>query len=934
MFHPRGRWREALIALLVGTLLGVVPFTAPARAATTVGVTGHGFGHGRGLGQWGAFGYAVDLGWTDAQILDHFYGGTSALTRTSPIDRVLLRARSGTDTIVFLQQGALTTSVDGSLPLPPGPSPRRSVLIHREGNGWHVWDGQACTGTWVDRGTVSDPEVIVNPAVNGSENLADMLQLCEETGTRYLRGQIIAGYFATSLDTARQRTLNVIDLESYLRSVVPSESPSGWGTAGAGKGMNALRAQAVAARSYASTPDGRWGSADICDDTFCQVYRGRGFNSGSGFTSYEASTTDTAVQNTAGVVRAFSNGSIARTEFSSSTGGWTAGGAFPAVEDLGDATTSNPNHNWTTQLSTSSIESAFDNVAGRDLGALISVQVTGRNGLGEDGGRVTQVGGSFANGNATMTGEQFRSAFGLRSNWFSFTAALPPPDQKTQPAGGYVLSADGVLTPFGNAGPVSGPGNLSGLARAVDVAGPTGTTGYVLDGWGALHPVGGAPPVSNYSFFQQGWDIARDVVVLPSGTSGYVLDGFGALYAFGNAPPPTALSYYKAADLARRVVLCGDGHGGYVLTSDGGVHEWGGAATVSSPSLPSGVTAVGISLRSDCRSGYVTGTDGALYQFGGAPPLNSTTNGVVSSQERRDGSGYVVDGTGNVVGFGGAAGVSGGASSSVRDIALIPEPAGYVVDWWGGLHPFGGAPSATATAYWPGWDIARRVVVLPSGTGGFVLDGWGGLHPFSIGTNPMPSVPQGGAYWAGWDIARDVALTGSGSAGYVLDGWGGLHPFGGAPDARITGYWPNWDIARKIAMSPDGTGGFVLDGWGGMHPFAVGNNAMPATPTGGSYWQGWDIARGADYTRADGGFVLDGWGGVRPFGNTTGSGSWYGGASFPLAVASAGDVGTGWYVYLDSYGGLHSAPASAPLVLPTAYWLGQSIARDVGLLPR
>jgi len=39
-------------------------------------LNGHGFGHGRGMGQYGAYGYAVDSGWSGDQILDHFFGGT------------------------------------------------------------------------------------------------------------------------------------------------------------------------------------------------------------------------------------------------------------------------------------------------------------------------------------------------------------------------------------------------------------------------------------------------------------------------------------------------------------------------------------------------------------------------------------------------------------------------------------------------------------------------------------------------------------------------------------------------------------------------------------------------------------------------------------------------------------------------------------------
>ncbi len=57
---------------------------APARVdavptdVVAIVVEGTGFGHGRGLSQWGAYGYAVDHGWTSTEILDHYYGGTEA----------------------------------------------------------------------------------------------------------------------------------------------------------------------------------------------------------------------------------------------------------------------------------------------------------------------------------------------------------------------------------------------------------------------------------------------------------------------------------------------------------------------------------------------------------------------------------------------------------------------------------------------------------------------------------------------------------------------------------------------------------------------------------------------------------------------------------------------------------------------------------------
>ncbi|MBD2152134.1 SpoIID/LytB domain-containing protein [Pseudanabaena sp. FACHB-1277] len=65
--------------------------------------------------------------------------------------------------------------------------------------------------------------------------------------------------------------VNVLSLEEYLRSVVPSEMPASWH-------MDALMAQAVAARSYAvnTQRQRKWGDApyDLVSDTRDQVYKG------------------------------------------------------------------------------------------------------------------------------------------------------------------------------------------------------------------------------------------------------------------------------------------------------------------------------------------------------------------------------------------------------------------------------------------------------------------------------------------------------------------------------------------------------------------------------------------------------------------------------------------------------------------------------------
>ena len=64
-------------------------------------------------------------------------------------------------------------------------------------------------------------------------------------------------------------TVNVIRLDDYVRGVVAAESPSSWAP-------EALKAQAVAARTYALTSDAGGGTFELYADTRSQMYGGVG----------------------------------------------------------------------------------------------------------------------------------------------------------------------------------------------------------------------------------------------------------------------------------------------------------------------------------------------------------------------------------------------------------------------------------------------------------------------------------------------------------------------------------------------------------------------------------------------------------------------------------------------------------------------------------
>ncbi len=413
------RARRAAAATLLALPL-TAGFLAPSAGAQlvtdpTVEVTGHGWGHGRGMGQYGAYGYVSDYNWTSAQILDHFYGNTVAGQATAgSVDpdnvRIYLRSQAGVATAVGRSAGTFSLlAADGTIATnltqpAEGEEPvtfedmSGAIRLEIAADGYRVMSATSCGGPWTEIGTIAGLSADV---VRGAG--ATPLHQCRDDGSVRRYEGVLRAYN----HNGAARTVNITSIEEYLRGVVPSESPSYWPIA-------ALEAQAVAARSYALAGDTRHQPyADTCDTILCQVYGGRDATN---------SRTDTAIANTTGLVR-LRDGKIARTEFSASTGGYTVAGTFPAVEDLGDASSKNPNHNWSTTVNLSGIEERYG------LGALLDIEVTERNGLGADGGRATSVVFRFEDGNRTVTGDRARQLMGLKSDWFSVGEVQRPENE-------------------------------------------------------------------------------------------------------------------------------------------------------------------------------------------------------------------------------------------------------------------------------------------------------------------------------------------------------------------------------------------------------------------------------------------------------------------------------------------------------------------------
>jgi SpoIID/LytB domain protein len=393
----RDRTVRVLGGLAAATLVVPGLAGAPAGAAApqdawrvpdqaSITIKGHGYGHGHGMSQYGAEGAARE-GLDHREIADFYYPGTD-WGRTRGRVAVLLTADTTDDLVVLARAGLSMRDTAGGEPvaLPDNGASRWRVAVapngatrvaYRHGR-WHGWAELEGDGEFYAGGK---PITLVTPA-----------------GERSYRGRLRAASTSTGHDT-----VNDVTLESYLKGVVPLEIPASWST-------EAVRAQAVAARSYAAYGRNhpQAGHYQLCDTTSCQVYGGYD-------AEYDAS--NAAVDDTRGQVL-LADGAPAFTQFASSSGGWTSAGSvpyLPAREDPYDDWSGNPVHSWSVTVDDGVIERAWP-----AIGNLTRIAVTDRDGNGEWGGRLVSVTITGGSGRVVVSGDTFRSALALRSTWVTF----------------------------------------------------------------------------------------------------------------------------------------------------------------------------------------------------------------------------------------------------------------------------------------------------------------------------------------------------------------------------------------------------------------------------------------------------------------------------------------------------------------------------------
>jgi SpoIID/LytB domain protein len=397
------KMRIRLLALPLAALLLLAP---TARAATSWVIKGHGFGHGVGMSQYGAYGYALH-GRGYRFILAHYYRGTSLVREArSPVVRVLIDVSRGDvrfggagaacgkalnpGTAYFARRVARSVQLRG----PSGPLANCGHRLRATGSGRVRIDGTPYRGAL---------EVVPTDSDAGSLN-----------------------------------AVNAVPVDQYVKGVIPNESPASWP-------MAELRAQAVAARSYALSVQVSGNGFDLYDDTSSQVYRG---------IPSESARSNSAAAATAGQVLIY-GGKVAQTYFSACSGGHTEsvqnvffGPAIPYLVGVPDPYDRYcPLHSWTLRFSEGEISAKLGGYLDGRLKRIVVI----RRGASP---RIVWARLYGSGGATTVRGDRLASALGAYTSWMNFQKLV----------NGKVVSATGEGGGGAGGGPSGGGGPAGGAA--------------------------------------------------------------------------------------------------------------------------------------------------------------------------------------------------------------------------------------------------------------------------------------------------------------------------------------------------------------------------------------------------------------------------------------------------------------------------------------
>ena len=284
--------------------------------------------------------------------------------------------------------------------------------------------------------------------------------------------------------------INVVDIEDYVKGSVPWEI-------GSDKPLEAIKAQAVCARTYAAMQTiHRSQGFDVCPTDHCQVYQGVAAGNAA---------TDRAADETAGVYMYY-NGQYVEAYYYSSNGGASEDaknvwgndvGYLKGKEDPYEAYVASriSNYHWTTTFTKSELAARL-NARGINIGTVNDVYVSEFT----PNGNVYSLTFVGSAGTRTVTREACRTTLGLRSLRFTIGGAGSAAAYYVNDSGGALSGLRGLyaITGSGTVAQYSGSdtdayvitsSGTSKLERSTPAStSSSGTFTFTGSGWG--HNVG------------------------------------------------------------------------------------------------------------------------------------------------------------------------------------------------------------------------------------------------------------------------------------------------------------------------------------------------------------------------------------------------------------------------------------------------------------
>lgn len=383
---------------------GSVTIAGEVTAPSSFRVVGAGWGHGVGLSQYGARSRAAG-GSGSTSILTHYYTGTRVITRDM-----------SRNVRVQVLGGASSTSIrpfDGPARIRLGGAVVKtvtagtSIAVSAVSSGLRVRVGD---DTW----TTTSPGNRIHVEWAATRYYRPTTSADVNVTVSGAQGRYRHGRLELLRIGGRVNAVNVLRLnDEYMYGI--AEMPSSWPA-------HALRAQAVAARSYAYA-----NSSQVLAGCDCHLYddsRSQNFtgwlkeNEATYGVRWVAAVDATTSSGASGQVVTY-DGSVIPAYYFSSSGGrtqnsedvWTA--ALPwarSVSDPGSLDSANPNASWSTTVTQSAMRAAFG------LSDVAFVTINSRT---AGGGVRTVTATSTSGSTASLSGEQLRSSLGLRSTWVS-----------------------------------------------------------------------------------------------------------------------------------------------------------------------------------------------------------------------------------------------------------------------------------------------------------------------------------------------------------------------------------------------------------------------------------------------------------------------------------------------------------------------------------